>query len=48
MVDDEMLVGYELDVTATRDQEIRGIAAVTMTVKPTFSIDYIKVTMFLG
>lgn len=48
MVDDEMLVGYELDVSATRDEEIRGIARVTMTVKPTFSIDYIKVTMFLG
>ncbi|HEY0017453.1 MAG TPA: phage tail sheath C-terminal domain-containing protein [Longimicrobium sp.] len=48
MVDDEMLVAYELDVTATRDEEIRGIARVTMTVKPTFSIDYIKVTMFLG
>lgn len=48
MVDDEMLVGYELDVTASRDDEIRGIAKVTMTVKPTFSIDYIKVTMFLG
>lgn len=48
MVDDEMLTGYELAVTATRDEEIRGIARVTMTVKPTFSIDFIKVTMFLG
>ena len=48
MVDDEMLVSYELDVTATRDEEIRGIARVTMTVRPTFSIDYIKVVMFLG
>ena len=48
MVDDEMLVSYELDVTATRDQEIRGIASVTMTLRPTFSIDYIKVVMFLG
>ncbi|MFL5539933.1 MAG: phage tail sheath subtilisin-like domain-containing protein [Longimicrobiaceae bacterium] len=48
MIDDEMLVAYELDVTATREEEIRGIARVTMTVKPTFSIDYIKVTMFLG
>lgn len=48
MVDDEMLTAYELSVTATRDEEIRGIARVTMTVKPTFSIDYIKVTMFLG
>jgi hypothetical protein len=48
MVDDEMLVAYELDVTATRAEEIRGIALVTMSVQPTFSIDFIKVTMFLG
>jgi len=48
MVNDEMLVSYELDVTATRDEEIRGICRVTMTVRPTFSIDYIKVVMFLG
>ncbi len=47
MLMDEMLVGYELDVTATRSQEINGIAAVTMTLKPTFSIDYIRVTMNL-
>ncbi|HEX3249765.1 MAG TPA: phage tail sheath C-terminal domain-containing protein [Pyrinomonadaceae bacterium] len=48
MVDDEMLVSYELDVSATRDEEIRGIARVTMTVRPTFSIDFVKVVMFLG
>lgn len=48
MVDDEMLTGYELEVSATRDEEIRGIARVIMTLQPTFSIDYIKVTMFLG
>lgn len=48
MVDDEMLVSYELDVTATRDEEIRGIAKVTLTLRPTFSIDFIKVVMFLG
>jgi hypothetical protein len=48
MVTDEMLTNYKLDVTATRDEEIRGIARVTMTVQPTFSIDYIKVVMFLG
>lgn len=48
MVTDEMIVSYELDVTATRDDEIRGVARVTMTVRPTFSIDYIKVVMFLG
>lgn len=48
MVDDEMLISYELTVTATRDEEIKGIARVTMTLRPVFSIDFIKVTMFLG
>ncbi len=47
MVLDEMLVSYELTVTATRDDEIKGIARVTMVLRPTFSIDFIKVTMFL-
>jgi hypothetical protein len=48
MVDAEQLEDYTLDVTATRDQEIRGIAQVVMSLKPTFSIDYIQVTMYLG
>jgi hypothetical protein len=47
MVEDEMLVSYQLDVHATRDDEIRGIAVVDMVIRPTFSIDFIKVTMFL-
>ena len=47
MVLDEMLVDYALEVTATRSQEIRGIAQVTMTLRPTFSIDFIRVTMNL-
>jgi len=47
MVIDEMLVSYELAVSATRDEERKGIARVTMTLRPTFSIDFIKVTMFL-
>jgi hypothetical protein len=47
MVKDEMLIGYDLAVSATRDEQIRGIAAVTMTLQPVFSIDFIKVTMFL-
>lgn len=47
MVLDEQLVDYQLDVTATRAQEINGIAAVVMTLRPTFSIDYIRVTMNL-
>jgi len=47
MVDDEMLISYELNVTATRDEERKGIARVTMVLRPVFSIDFIKVTMFL-
>ncbi|AGP41416.1 hypothetical protein BE04_03865 [Sorangium cellulosum] len=47
MVLDEMLVEYELTVNATRQQEINGICAVAMTLKPTFSIDFIRVTMTL-
>lgn len=48
MVQDESLISYELSVTATRAQEIAGEAIVTLTVRPTFSIDFIKVTMYLG
>ncbi len=48
MVEAESLVSYELDVTATRAQEIAGECIVTMTVRPTFSIDFIMVTMYLG
>lgn len=48
MVDDEALVSYKLDVSATRAQEIAGEAIVTMTLMPTFSIDFIKVTMYLS
>ena len=47
MVKDEMLITYDLSVTATRDEQIKGIANVTMTLQPVFSIDFIKVTMFL-
>jgi hypothetical protein len=47
MVEDEMLVSYELSVTATRDEERKGIAKVTIVLRPTFSIDFIKVTMVL-
>ena len=47
MVNDEMLVSYKLEVSATRDDQRKGIARVTMTLQPTFSIDFIKVTMFL-
>jgi hypothetical protein len=47
MVLDEMLVIYKLDVSATRAQEINGQAIVTMTLQPTFSIDFVKVIMNL-
>ena len=47
MVQDEMLESYDVSVTATRAEEIRGIVNVTMTLRPVFSIDFIQVTMFL-
>ncbi len=47
MVNGEMLVSYDLDVTATRDEERKGVARVRMTLRPVFSIDYIQVTIFL-
>jgi hypothetical protein len=47
MVLDEMLVAYSLDVSANRAQEIAGQAIVTMTLQPTFSIDFVKVIMNL-
>jgi hypothetical protein len=47
MVNDEMLVSYELGVSATREEERQGICRVVMTLRPVFSIDFIKVTMFL-
>jgi len=47
MVDREMLISYDLEVSATRDQQIRGIVQVTMVLRPTFSIDYIRVVMYL-
>ncbi len=47
MVEDEALISYELEVSATRAQEIAGEAIVNMILRPTFSIDFVKVTMFL-
>jgi len=48
MVQDEALTEYSLEVTATRADEIAGRCIVTATLKPTFSIDYIKVIMYLS
>jgi hypothetical protein len=47
MVEDEALTGYQLEVSATRAQEIAGEVNVAMTLLPTFSIEYIRVTMVL-
>lgn len=48
MVENEALTSYQLEVSATRAQEIAGEAIVTMTLSPTFSIDFVKVTMYLS
>ena len=47
MVRDEKLISYDLSVSATREEERQGIVQVTMVLRPVFSIDFIKVTMFL-
>ncbi len=47
MLQDEALTAYELAVTATRQDEIAGRAIVNATLQPTFSIDYIRVTLSL-
>lgn len=47
MINREMITDYVLEVSATRDQEIRGIVQVAMLLKPTFSIDYVRVVMTL-
>jgi phage tail sheath protein FI len=47
MVVDEQLTEYTLNVSATRQEEINGICRVETTLKPTFSIDYIKVVITL-
>jgi hypothetical protein len=48
MVQDEALTEYSLEVTATRQDEIAGRAIVNVALKPTFSIDYIRVTLSLS
>lgn len=47
MVVDEQLTEYTLSVSATRPEEIEGVCRVEATLKPTFSIDSIKVIMTL-
>jgi hypothetical protein len=48
MVLDEALTQFTVTVTATRDQEVNGVALVTMLLQPTFSIDYVQVIMNLS
>ena len=47
MVENEALVSYSLEVSASRSDEKEGIAKVVMSLQPTFSIDFIQVTMYL-
>ncbi|MDX2478071.1 MAG: phage tail sheath subtilisin-like domain-containing protein [Gammaproteobacteria bacterium] len=47
MVIDEQLIGYQLEVTATRADEIAGRAIVNAVIQPTFSIDFVAVTLVL-
>jgi len=47
MVQDEALITYSLDVTATRQDEINGRAIVNAVLAPVFSIDFIAVTLVL-
>lgn len=44
---DEQLTDYRLEVTATRRDEIEGRAIVNALLQPTFSIDFIAVTIVL-
>jgi phage tail sheath protein FI len=47
MVADEALISYDLSVTATRADEIAGRAIVNAILRPTFSIDFVAVTLTL-
>lgn len=48
MVVDEALTNYQLEVKATRADEIAGRCVVNVALQPTFSIDYIRVTLVLS
>jgi tail sheath protein len=47
MVADEALIGYSVQVSATRQDEINGRAIVNAVIQPTFSIDFVAVTLVL-
>ncbi|MEJ2200942.1 MAG: phage tail sheath subtilisin-like domain-containing protein [Desulfuromonadaceae bacterium] len=48
MLVDEALVAYEHEVKASRQDEIAGRCVVNVLLQPTFSIDYIRVTLALS
>jgi hypothetical protein len=48
MLNAEMLISYELDVTATRAEQLQGIARINMVLRPVFSIEFIRVTITLA
>ena len=48
MVVDEALVAYTIEVKASRQDEIAGRCVVNVSMQPTFSIDYIRVTLALS
>jgi hypothetical protein len=47
MVADEALIGYSVQVTASRQDEFAGRAIVNAVIQPTFSIDFVAVTLVL-
>jgi hypothetical protein len=47
MVADEALIGYSVEVTATRQDERDGRAIVNAVIQPTLSIDFVAVTLVL-
>jgi hypothetical protein len=47
MLVDEQLTNYQVEVTATRQDEINGRAIVNALLQPTFSIDFVAVTLVL-
>ena len=47
MVTDEALTAYDLSVFADRAQEIQGEVSVVMTLQPMFSVEVVRVKMYL-
>jgi phage tail sheath protein FI len=48
LVDNEVLIAFKSEVTATRADEIAGVCKVTLQIQPVFSIDFIEVTIYLS